>query len=774
MKKPITQVLLPLYMVASLGQSAAIAESAIPKQAPLVQESVRYEAANPTHPRLALKYDTHFLVLDLDGMIHAGPAQAFGLYNDDTRYLNRWEWTFNGAKPTLLYKDLNDGYAGTFIYGNPTLPDIPEQTVMIKRELLVTADGARELVTLKNFGTRRLENLKLKLDFAADFADLFEVRGANRKQRGIYQTSASLDDGGKVVLGYVGLDSVAMNTLIGKFDPVGELTTSTQTWIASLDPQQERTFDVSIRTENLSSKSELPNASQASVLFAEEKRNLNLAYDDWRAKGATIKCSDPLTNRVLERGFNDLFMLRQKTPRGYCLAAGIPWFACAFGRDQCVTGLQTVAFLPALSREMISVLAAYQGTKVDPYTEEQPGRIMHELRLGEMARLREIPFIPYYGTIDATPLWLMLFAEYIDWTGDMDFARRHWDHVKAALAYLESTTSGDHFLRYGGKPNAALSNQGWKDSGDSVMYSDGSQVKPSVALCEPQGYLYSALHRLGPLAAKLNDKETSSRVTIWAQNLKTGFQSKFWMPEKNFVALALDGDGRQCDVVSSNPGHLLGTGILTDAQEKAVATKLLEPDMFCDWGIRTLSAKERAYNPMSYHNGSVWPHDNSLACAGLGTMHDTTKVHTVMKALLAVAATQPENRLPELFSGFPRGRAEMPVSYPVSCVPQAWAAGTMLMMLTSCLGLEPDPLNHKLRVNQPSIPDWLGKVEISGLQVGSGSADLKFQNKDGKTVCTVSSTNGLQVEVVPTSVSSLLKQQPALVPVGPESAPPAR
>jgi glycogen debranching enzyme len=756
-KKLFAQVLLPLYMVASLSPLAVLAQTAT--QTAPAQESVRYEAANPTHPRLALKYDTHFLVLDLDGMIHSGPAQAFGLYNDDTRYLNRWEWTINGAKPTLLYKDLSDGYAGTFIYGNPTLPDIPEQTVMFKRELLVTESGARELITLKNFGTKKIDNLNLRVSFDADFADLFEVRGANRKQRGkpyVHIGVPTAEAGSDLTFGYKGLDGVTMVTTIDGIQPPGTLK-DLNSWLISLDPQEELSFDVVIITE-----SDINSSQTDPHDFLEEKRSLDHAYKDWRANGATVKCSDPLTNKVLERGLNDLFMLRQKTPKGYCLAAGIPWFACAFGRDQCVTGLQTVAFLPSLSREMIGVLAAYQGTKVDPYTEEQPGRIMHELRLGEMARLREIPFVPYYGTIDATPLWLMLFAEYIDWTGDVEFARSQWNHVKSALAYLESTTSGDHFLRYGGKPNAALSNQGWKDSGDSVMYSDGTQVKPSVALCEPQGYLYSALRRLGPLANKLNDKATAARVTTWAEKLKAAFQSKFWMLDKNFVALALDGDGRQCDVISSNPGHLLGTGILTESQEKAVASKLLEPDMFCGWGIRTLSAKELAYNPMSYHNGSVWPHDNSLACAGMGTMHDTTKIHTVMKALLDVAASQPENRLPELFSGFPREGTDVPVSYPVSCVPQAWAAGSMLMMLTSCLGLQPDPANHKLRVNQPNIPNWLGTVEISNLKVGTGSADLKFENKEGKTVCTVSSANGLQVEVVPTSVSSSLKPQQEL------------
>jgi glycogen debranching enzyme len=354
--------------------------------------------------------------------------------------------------------------------------------------------------------------------------------------------------------------------------------------------------------------------------------------------------------------------------------------------------------------------------------------------------LKEVPFGPYYGTIDASPLTLLLIDDVIGWSGDDDYARRIWPKVERILAYLDrEVADGAGYLRYGG--DKGLANQGWKDSGDSIMYENGELAKAPIALCEPQGYLYSAWCRMAVLADRLGHAGTAQALRDKAADLQIRFQRDFWMQEKQFVALALDGNNVQCQVISSNPGHIFACGILTDEQAEQVATRLMQSDMFCGWGIRTLSSEEQRYNPLSYHNGSVWPHDNSMAARQMADRGLTDSVCQVFEALFAVAVTQPDLRLPELFAGTQRS-SKVPVRYIVSCIPQAWAAGSMLQLLQSSLGLTADAPGKTLRVSNPSVPASLGTVTVTNLHVGDATVDLQFANLDGRTSCVVTGQRG--------------------------------
>jgi glycogen debranching enzyme len=450
---------------------------------------------------------------------------------------------------------------------------------------------------------------------------------------------------------------------------------------------------------------------------------------------------------MIDQAGRDIFLLRQPTPKGPCLSAGLPWYAVAFGRDQAVTGMQIVSFAPGLSKQILKVLAAYQGTKNDKFTEEAPGRILHELRLGEMARCREIPFIPFYGTIDATPLWLLLLNRYVDTTGDIALARELWPNVERALDYLEKSTSDTTggFLFYGGQGKSALSNQCWKDSGDSIMYKNGVLAKQPIATCEVQGYLFEAFSATARLAKALGHDEVSARLEGKAAALKVNFQKYFWLPQQKFVALALDGDAKPCSVISSNPGHLLNSGILERDMQDAVVSRLMQNDMYSGWGIRTLSSEEVKYNPMSYHDGTVWPHDNAMTIEGMAATGHPKEACTVMSSLIDAAATASDSRLPELFCGFPRTQFDGPVPYPVSCVPQAWAAGSIFEMLKATLGIYPH--QDQIVVKNPALPHGVNKLTVDNLKCGDKSVNLSFVRSGATERVNVSFTDGAPVKV---------------------------
>lgn len=723
-----------------------------------------YEAANPIHPRLVLKYKNNFLLTDLDGWIHSGRDSAFGLYQDDTRFLNQWNITVNGIKLTPLTATTKDGYAGSFIYSNA-----PLQNILVERMVAISDDGFAEDLSLTNYTERPIDAV-IQVKFRSDFADMFEVRGQNRARRGKLETPSLQKNG--VTLSYVGLDDIKRSTYITvKTDGAVDVSPDTITLKLTLNPRQ--TAEPVFKVQAVTGDAKPMEKGSADIDDADDYMDsARLAYEKWRKDSTQVQMSDGPISQVVEQGFRDLFILKQPVPGGQAIAAGVPWFSCAFGRDQLVTGMQLLPFNPGEAKNVIELLAQYQGKKEDKFTEERPGRIMHELRLGEMARLKEIPFVPYYGTVDATPLFLVLYSQYLKWTGDTEFAQKYWPNVEAAVAYLDSTASGG-YLRYGQVEPSALTNQGWKDSGDSVMYSDGKLVQPPVALCEPQGYWYQGLTELAVVADRLKRPEQAASLRTKAAALKTRFDKDFWMPDKNYVALALDGTGKQCDVISSNPGHLLSSGILSPQESAQVANRMFNEEMFSGWGIRTLAETEVAYNPMSYHDGSIWPHDNAYIAYGLGKLEDKQQVLKLIDAFASLATFTKQARFPELFCGFSKDyNPNGPIPYPVSCSPQAWAAGSMFQMLTSALGLEPDGWSNKLRVYRPQLPKQLNFVSLKRLRVGNGRVDLEFRRTaSGETVCKADNMTGdLQVEIVPATTGSTLaapSSQPAASPAAP-------
>lgn len=680
-----------------------------------------YLAVNPNHPRLAIKHRKLFMLVDTEGMVPGKNEQGFGLFADDTRWLSKWDMSLGGLSLLPLNRNVDEGFAAHFVYANRAFPGAVEQSIKVDRELVLN-DALIERVTVTNYSQKTVET-ELAVVVGCDFADMFEVRGANRPKRGTLRRPSLR--GKRLTLGYVGLDNVLRETSI-------LVRTNTQNTIVGFDdrtlrvplilkPGEPASVEFVVRAR-VNGKFDIGRTPRS---FEREIASARKAYSNFVATTGSVSTDNPQFNAIFARALRDIYILRQESPRGNAIAAGVPWFAVPFGRDSAITALQTVPFMPEVSRDVLRVLAAYQGEKHDKVTAEEAGKIMHELRTGEMAILKVVAFRPYYGTVDATQLWLMLLAEYVRWTGDLALAKELWPNVKRALSYLDAATAGG-YIRYGGVAGEALSNQGWKDSGNSIVFKDGTLGKAPIAVCEAQGYLYSAWKGIATVARQLGKWSLCFKLAQRADQLRDAFQKDFWMPEQSFVAIALDGENRQCDAVSSNPGHLLGTGILTPEQEAAVADRLMAPDMFCGWGIRTLSSSERAYQPMDYQVGAVWPHDNGFAIEGLAKLGRHADAHRVFEGLVASAAAQSDLRLPELFAGFDRAGHKEPVRYPVACVPQAWAAGSVFQIIKACLNMQPNSKTGTIDCGGASMPAWLGQVVVKRIQVGDKKVDLQL------------------------------------------------
>jgi glycogen debranching enzyme len=722
-----------------------------PVQLPVVK------AAISDHPRAVLKNGNHFLVMDEAGWMPIGSDFGYGLYRDDTRYLSQFDLNLNSHSGTYLWGSTKEGYNGRFIYTNAEYAPAPKVTVgrqklMIRRDVVIK-DVLLDRTVITNFDTDSVDG-EVEIKYAADFADMFEVRGMPRRKRG-QLLPVVVENNEQVVLSYKGLDGQVMKTKLNfvREKPFVVNATSAK-FKFHLQPKGVYIIETAISTnfnepERDVLADEKLSEGDRKYTYVAQKARADADFSTWRAATTQISSDNLKFNELMEIDFRDLYMLRQKTPKGDCLAAGTPWYAVAFGRDQEITGKETLAFAPALARSVIDVLAAYQGTASDTVTEEAPGKIMHELRLGEMARCKEIAFRPYFGSVDATPLWLVLLGEYADWTGDIEFVKAHWNNVKSALILLDNEASTG-YLVYGGKAGAALSNQGWKDSSDSIMDVRGQLAKAPIALCEVQGYLYSAWRSTAKLATRIGDDALAKSLNAKADSLKTRFNSDFYSPQRKYVAIALDKDNHRCDVISSNPGHLLNTNVLDSDKEALVADRLINMEMFCGWGIRTLSALERSYNPVSYHNGSVWPHDNAMAVEGLCKVGRGAEGMKVMDGMFEASQGHLSLRLPELFCGFSKRFSDTPVWYPVSCEPQAWAAGSLFLMLKSGLGLQPDAFNHQLNVVNPQLPSFLNAVKLSNLKLGADTVTLSFKRDHDKIICTVEQkSNGLKVIVKP-------------------------
>ncbi|HIA51965.1 MAG TPA: hypothetical protein EYN91_07775 [Candidatus Melainabacteria bacterium] len=662
-------------------------------------------------PRVVMKHDALMYVLDETGMIPGGNNSAYGLYRDDTRTLSKLRYVLNGQAPELLSKDVK-GFAATFIYGIRQNKKDADRSIVLRRDVAMY-QGISERITVTNYSPEEL-NAVVSICTNADFKDMFEVRGFQSKEK---PRNIDTTTGAYLRYGYAA-DNV-YTVLNVASQPSATISPGGFNWNVRLKPGQSSTSELTITS--LADTSSVNEKESQTWTYDVRLEQANNSFQKWLADCAQISTDNAAFNKMLDQAYLDLYLLRQPVRGGTALTAGLPWYAVPFGRDQAITGLQTVLFMPKTSKEILLMLAAYQGTKKNTQTDEAPGKIMHELRTGELATKGIVPFHPYYGTIDATPLWVMLLRKYLQCTGDMDTVNKLLPNLDRAVTYLLDASS-EGFLTYGGE--GALANQCWKDSGNSMMHSDGKLASAPIAACEVQGYLYKALKDAGYIYGMFGKIEKNKQLEARAQKLKTDFNAAFWMPGKNYYAMALAGGGKQCDVVASNPGQLLMSGIIAEEKKEAVCKTLMESHLFNGWGIRTLSSHEFSYNPVSYHNGSVWPHDNAMIAFGLAANNHKEDAGRVFSGLIDAGVAFGDNRLPELFCGFERAAGAPPVSYPVSCVPQAWASGCLFQMLEACSGIDVEGAQGQLNVKRPYLPSFIHQINVKSLPTGRGKADF--------------------------------------------------
>jgi glycogen debranching enzyme len=697
-------------------------------------------------PTLTLKDDDLFLVIDtlgnISGCLEGTLPASLGLFCRDTRFLSRLELQIDGKAPILLSSDARKGFVLSVLCTNPSLSEqIPVQTVAIEREIVLNG-GLFEEIRLSNHSTQPI-HFELSLSFAADFVDLFEIRGFGRDRRGqlLHPVPQSIEsDHRNLILAYQGLDQAVMASQIYFFDPIpDQFKGHTAIWQVELAPHQTSKLGYRLLpTLNYSPAS----AVSPPMTLIQAKAAEMLEEQTWYQNATQIRTDFKAFNQVIERAEQDIYLLRQTFEKGQVLSAGVPWFSTLFGRDSIIAASQTLILDPAIARSTLAILAEYQGQTHNDWTEEEPGKILHEIRLGEMARCHEIPHAPYYGTIDATPLWLMLYAEYYAWTHDLQTLEQLWPNALAAMDWIDRNCQETGYLSYHCRSTRGLVNQGWKDSGDCIVDHRGQLAKGPIALCEVQGYIYAAKVRLSELARLRKQPELADRWQQEAADLKTRFSRDFWLPDQGFCALALDGMGNPVDSITSNPGHCLSLGILLPEQASSIAERLQAPDMFNGWGIRTLSSLSPAYNPMGYHVGSIWPHDNGFIVQGLRSLGFIEPALELSQALMDMTLQQPYLRPPELFCGYERTTSNIPVRYPVACSPQAWATGTIFQLLRTILNLVPDAPGNYLRILDPALPTSINHITLHNLRIGSTLVDLEFERTDGTVACRVLKKRG--------------------------------
>jgi len=672
-----------------------------------------------------LKHGETFGVFDRQGDIHHVGAQAQGLYHEGTRFLSRLELFVQDQRPILLNSAVTE--SNTLLSVDLTNPDlfaegeraIPCDTVHIFRAKLLWEGVHYERVRLVNYGDRAYD-LTVSFCFDADYADVFEVRGTRRARRGTLLPARRLKRG--LLLGYRGLDRVTRRTRIEVSETPQRIADKQVYMGLHLVPRAPCDIHFTVACER---DEEAPQALSYTRAWARSER----AVRETREAVADVFTSNEQFNDWLNRSAADLHMLVTHTDTGAYPYAGVPWFSTPFGRDGIITALECLWRDPGLARGVLHLLAATQADAENAEQDAEPGKILHEARKGEMPELGEVPFLRYYGSVDATPLFVVLAGAYYQRTGDRPFLEAIWPNVERALAWMDQygDGDGDGFVEYHRRSASGLVQQGWKDSDDSVFHADGALVEGPVALCEVQGYVYAAKQAAAELYRLFGETARAEALADAAQALKTQFNQRFWCEDIGTYALALDGRKQPCRVPSSNAGHCLFTGIADEEHARRVAESLTAPGSFSGWGIRTIAQGAARYNPMSYHNGSIWPHDNALIAQGFAAYGFKDKAVQVLTALFNASLFMDLNRLPELFCGFERLPGQGPTLYPVACSPQAWASGAVFYLLQACLGLSFAPEKPQLRFYHPQLPDYLHQIEIRNLRVGSGVVDLAFR-----------------------------------------------
>ncbi|WP_226527211.1 amylo-alpha-1,6-glucosidase [Metabacillus niabensis] len=690
-----------------------------------------------------IKENDLFLLTDDKGNIPENHSYGLGLYTKDTRFLSKLDLRINGEEPILLSSDADENYMAKILLTNPHMEKDGElilwrESVEIERTRFIYGDVLYETVKVKNYYPKPVEfNLSIHVD--VDFKDMFIVRGFQNGEVG--KRTGQTIDGNSLTYHYEGADQINRRTRIDWNKEAVQVTEAGDiTFDFNLDHGCEESVTFMVQPQ-------VGDTNDNKVIESELALNqLKKSYQEWEANIPKVKTDHDALQRLVDRGIGDLRVLLTDLGYGKFPVAGLPWFGVPFGRDSLIAALQMLSLNPDVAKGTILTMASQQGKNLDSWRDEQPGKIMHEIRFGELANTNQIPFTPYYGTIDATPLFLVLISEYVKWTGDLEIVKEVESNIAAALTWIDQygDRDGDLFVEYHQESSKGIANQGWKDSGDSIVHRNGDYAKTPIALAEVQGYVYQAKVGMADLYDQLGKQEEANELRQQAGELKEKFDKEFWMDDVNFYAIALDENKKQVGTITSNPGHVLFSGMLSEERNKAVANMLLSEKMFSGYGIRTMGEGEAGYNPMSYHDGSIWPHDNSMILLGMGKLGQQEEAKKVMTGLIDAAAHFEYDRLPELFCGYSKEIGQA-VKYPVACSPQAWAAGTPIVFIQTLLGLFPDSLKKEMKLN-PTLLDDMNSLTVEGMTIGNGQLSVSLQrNQDRIEVTVLENTTGFEL-----------------------------
>lgn len=710
--------------------------------------SLALPVSGETEP-LVLARGNAFCVTNQRGDIAPAGARDLGLFHDDTRHLSYLELHVSGGPPLVLSSEtsgaassqvdltLTDREFGGFL-------DDPQNFLHVRRKQILDR-GLVEQLTLTNHLRRPVE-MWLELRMGADFADVFEVRGVRRARRGrLLPPDIGAD---RIVFGYDGLDGRRYRTIVRLQPEPTRIDATGPRWELRLLPGEATILEVLIEPR-------VGDDVETNIVsFADKRQQLHRQHGEFLAAATRVSCSNVAFDSALKHDLEDIDAMRLsidggegKPPLGI-LGAGIPWFAAPFGRDSIITSLEMLSIAPALAVQTLRTLAHYQGKVDDAWREEEPGKIMHELRRGELARAGEVPHSPYYGTIDATPLWLVLFGETWRWLGDRALVDELMPNAERALDWIERRLQrGYGWVRYQRTHDKGLENQGWKDSRDGVSFPDGTIAPPPIALVEVQGYVVGALEAMANLQRVVGNARRAEQLVVRADALRRRIHEEFWVRETGYYALAIDGLGRQVPTITSNPGHLLFTdGVPRDRAARLIDV-LTDEMMFNGWGVRTLARGQAVFNPLSYHNGSVWPHDNAIIALGASRHDRADAALRILEGMYNASLHFRRGRLPELFCGLGRAEGDFLVHYPVSCSPQAWASGAFFLLLQACLGLSPNAAEHSIAVRDPHLPAFLDKIDLCDVRVGGARVSLHFARHGRRTHCDVIDVTGERLRV---------------------------
>lgn len=703
--------------------------------------------SSPTDYRTrVLKYGKTFAVFNRVGDIEPLGLGEHGIFFQGTRHLSELALSLWDTRPLLMSSTVkSDNFVFIADLSNVDVTEnqqvaIPRGTLHIVRSRFLWQGVAHEELKMFNYGLSVLE-IPFRIAIGADFADIFEVRGTRREARG-----RRLDDeftSNSVLMRYEGLDQIHRQTRIEADPAPVRITSSELSFETSIPPRKSALFHFSVACN--------PDKKRQSIGYARAMAGAETELKAISANSCEISSSNDRFSRWIKRSRADVEMMTMGNPETNYPYAGVPWFSTVFGRDGIITALEMLWLAPWIAKGVLQYLASTQATEVDMEAEAQPGKILHETRRGEMANLGEVPFGRYYGSIDSTPLFLMLAGAYLDYTGDRELLKHLLPHIDLALEWIDryGDVDGDGFIEYQRHGNKGLVQQGWKDSNDSVFHADGQIAEPPIALCEVQGYVYAAKLAGARIYSAFGDQPRGRALENAAAELQQRFEEAFWCHDLSTYALALDGEKQPCRVRTSNPGHCLYTGIADDKRARLVAHTLVSPDFFSRWGVRTVGCHEARYNPLSYHNGSVWPHDNALIAAGMARYGRRDFAGRILMGLLDLSSAVELHRLPELICGVDRRPGQGPTLYPVACSPQAWAAGSVFLLLQACLGISVDRAQKKLLFDRPCLPDGIRQLSIRELQVGAASVDLLLEREDGAVrVETTQKQGELKIEIL--------------------------